>query len=101
MLSASQDYIVSNSRMTAEWWIGKDLLGSCCGLIEVLFQQLPKETEENYGKLEVRVTCVLAEIWTKHFWNIHLEHYHYTNLLHAFNISEAVFKMHYDTAIFH
>jgi hypothetical protein len=29
---------------------GKDLEGSDCGLIEVIFQNLPGGTEENHGK---------------------------------------------------
>jgi hypothetical protein len=30
-------HIVSNGRMTEKWWIGKDVEGSGCCLIEVLF----------------------------------------------------------------
>jgi hypothetical protein len=30
-----------------EWWIGKDLEGNGCGLIEILSQHMPGETEEN------------------------------------------------------
>jgi hypothetical protein len=41
-------YIASNGRIIGEYWIGKDLEGSGCCLIEVLSRNLPERAEGNH-----------------------------------------------------
>jgi hypothetical protein len=45
------DYIASNVRMFNEWWVGKDMDRSSCGIIKVLSQNLHGGTEENMKNL--------------------------------------------------
>jgi hypothetical protein len=46
--------------MCGESWIGKDLGGSGCGLIEVLSTHLPARTEGNYKKTD---SGYLEDVW--------------------------------------
>jgi hypothetical protein len=46
-----------------EKWIGRDMEGRGCDLIEVLYQHLPR-TEENQNNLS-KISIVLAEIGTE------------------------------------
>jgi hypothetical protein len=34
IISSNSDYVASNEEMISKWWIGKDLEGSGCGIIE-------------------------------------------------------------------
>jgi hypothetical protein len=70
-------YIASNGRMMDEWWIGRDLEGSCHIQIEVLSLHLPGGTEENHKKTSVRKAGAPAKIWTEHLLHTSLEPYHY------------------------
>jgi hypothetical protein len=56
--SGIADYRVSNGGMTDEWWIGQDLEGSDCGIIEVLSHHLLRGTKESLGETLVRMACV-------------------------------------------
>jgi hypothetical protein len=51
----SSDYIVLNGIIIDEYWIGKDMEGSCHGLIRATFWHFPVRTWENYQKQTVGI----------------------------------------------
>jgi hypothetical protein len=44
------NFISLNGHVVSEYWTGKDVHGSSCGLIKVLSWHLIEVTEENYTK---------------------------------------------------
>jgi hypothetical protein len=54
---SSSDCIILNDRLNNEFWIGKDLEGSSCGLIYLLSLHLPGGTEENHESLSQDSHC--------------------------------------------
>jgi hypothetical protein len=68
-------YIAWNSKLTDEWWIGKNLEWYHCSFLEVLWQHLPTKCM----RTSVRTADVLTEIRNKHLSNTSVEHYRYTN----------------------
>jgi hypothetical protein len=50
ILDVGNQTIAANVKVTGDWWIGKDLEGSCGRLIEVLPRHLLGRTEESHAE---------------------------------------------------
>jgi hypothetical protein len=62
-----------------EWWMGKNLEGSGCRLIQAVSQHFLRVTEVKHENLR-QERCASAEIWTEYLPNTSLELYRYVNL---------------------